>query len=125
MNTIDDRLSRLFRAIDVPPDFEARVMARVHAESVDNVEERARSARKLAQQTHDTAGRDLRQWYRAALKILTLDALGGATLLVVLIVGLPRLAPLIAAFGPSNAVALLALLVAGSLVVEQTSNMQT
>ena len=111
MNTIDDRLSRMFGAIDVPSDFETLVMARVHAADMQ-MAERPNSAQTSAQQSHDTAARNLRKWYGAALRMLTLDGLGAATLLVVLMAELPRVSPRLAGNGPIYALSLIALIAA-------------
>lgn len=112
MKTLDERLSQALRAIDVPADFETRLMARVHAEQTARTEERVAAARTWAQQNYDAAGRELRLWRRAALRMLTLDALGAVTLLIVLMIALPRVAPRVAAFGASYAPLLIALGVA-------------
>jgi len=112
MNTIDDRLSRMFGAIDTPSDFETLVMARVHAADMQSMAERANSAQTSAQQSHDTAARNLRQWYRAALRMLTLDGLGAATLLVVLMAEVPRVSPRLASNGSMYALSLIALIAA-------------
>jgi len=116
MNTIDDRLSRMFGAIDVPSDFETLVMARVHAANMQSMAERANSAQTSAQQTYDTAARNLQQWYRAALRMLTLDGLGAATLLCVLMAELPRVSPRFAGYGSIYALSLIALFAAVAFI---------
>jgi hypothetical protein len=99
MSTLDERLSRALRTADVPADFETRLMARIHTVQSMSTSERATTARTLAQQTYDAAGRELRLWRRAALRMLTLDALGAAALVTMLAIVLPRVAPLIIALG--------------------------
>ena len=101
MSTLDDRLSRTFRSIDVAPDFEVRLMARVQAEKADGAMERAAVARKREQEAYDIAGRNVERWRRAALRMVSLDAVGGTTLLIVLIAALPRLLPRFATYGAS------------------------
>jgi hypothetical protein len=101
MSSLDDRLSRAFRSIDVASDFEVRLMARVHAEKADGPVEHAAVARKRELEAYDTAGRNVERWRRAALRMLSLDALGGITLLIVLIAALPRLLPHFATHGAS------------------------
>ena len=111
MNTLDDRLSRAFRAVDVPADFETRLLARVHALSKDgrqSQEERADSARRRAQESLERGGQELRLWQRAAFRMLTLDSVAGATLIIVLLLALPRLAPKLGILGPTLVVAALA-----------------
>jgi hypothetical protein len=115
MNTLDDRLSRAFRAVDVPADFETRLLARVHALGRDgsqSQEERAMSARRRAQESYERGGQELRRWQRAAFRMLTLDSVAGLTLIIVLLLALPRLAPQIGILGPTLLVAVLAVAVA-------------
>lgn len=99
MSSLDDRLSRAFRSIDVASDFEVRLMARVHAEKADGAAERAAVARKRELEAYDIAGRSVDRWRRAALRMLSLDAVGGTTLLIVLIAVLPRVLPRFATYG--------------------------
>jgi hypothetical protein len=114
MNTLDDRLSRAFRAVDVPADFETRLLARVHALSKDGMqsqEERANSARRRAQESLERGGRELRLWHRAAFRMLTLDSVAGLTLIIVLLLALPRLAPQLGILGPTLVVAALGVVI--------------
>ena len=102
MNTLDDRLSRAFRTVDVPADFETRLLARVHALSRDgsqSQEERASSARRRAQESYEKGGQELRRWQRAAFRMLTLDSVAGLTLIIVVLLALPRLAPQLGMLG--------------------------
>jgi len=109
MNMLDERLSRALRAIDLPADFETRLMARVHAMPAPLAPERATAARAWAQQAYDAGGRELRRWRRAAFRMLTLDALGAATLLILLVIAVPRVAPRISAAGATYASLVIAL----------------
>jgi hypothetical protein len=99
MSTLDERLRHAFRTIDVPPDFETRVLARVHAAGTERLDERVTAARTWAEQSYNVARRELRLWRRAALRMLTLDALGALTLLIVLMTALPHVAPKIVTHG--------------------------
>ena len=99
MSSLEDRLSRAFRSIDIASDFEVRLMARVQAEKADGAAERAAVARKRELEAYDIAGRSVDRWRRAALRMLSLDAVGGTTLLIVLIATLPRLLPRFATYG--------------------------
>jgi hypothetical protein len=108
MNSLDDRLSRAFRAVDVPADFETRLMARVRALSKDSQKERANSARQWAQASFETTGRELQILQRAAFRMLTLDSVAVATLIIVLVLALPRVAPKLGVFGPTLVVAAIA-----------------
>ena len=87
-------------------------MARVHAAEMQRLAEHANSAQTSAQQSYDTAARNLRQWYRTALRMLTLDGLGAATLLFVLMAELPRVSPRFAGYGSIYALSLIALIAA-------------
>jgi hypothetical protein len=114
MNTLDDRLSRALRAVDVPADFETRLLARVHALDEDgrqSEEERANSARRRAQESFARGGQELRLWQRAAFRMLTLDSVAGATLIIVLLLALPRLAPKLGMLGPILVVAALGVVI--------------
>jgi hypothetical protein len=112
MSTLEDRLARTFRSIDVASDFEVRLMARVHAEKARRAVESLAAARKREQEAYDLAGRSVDRWRRAALRMLSLDAVAGSTLLIALIAALPRLVPRFAAYGASYLLTALAMGVA-------------
>ncbi len=112
MTTLDDRLSRALRPVDVPADFETRLLARVHALSRESQEERANSTRRWAQASFERAGRELQRSHRAAFRMLTLDSAALATLIIVLLLALPRLAPQLGPSGPTLVFAALTVVVA-------------
>ena len=85
MSTLDERLQVLFRGLDTGPDFEARLMTRLRAESQTATAERAMRARQ-ERERHGRALSDLHSWRRSMLRLLTLDTLGIAFLLVVAVV---------------------------------------
>jgi hypothetical protein len=83
---LDERLQVLFRGLDTEPDFDARLMARLRAESQTDVVERAMRARQQERERHGRALSDLQSWRRSILRLLTLDTLGIGLLLVVAVV---------------------------------------
>jgi hypothetical protein len=85
MSTLDERLQVLFRGLDTGPDFDARIMTRLRAESQTDAAERAMRARQ-ERERHGRALSDLHTWRRSMLRLLTLDTLGIAFLLVVAVV---------------------------------------
>ena len=90
MNTpdsrLDERLKVLFGGLDAGPDFEARLMARLQAESQTDGKERAMRARRQENERHARALSDLMSWRHSMLRLLTLDTLGIGLLLVVAVV---------------------------------------
>ena len=91
---LDGRLQLLFRGLDAAPDFDARLMARLHAESQIAAVERAMRARQQERERYGRALSDLQAWRRSMLRRLTVDTLGIASLLIVAIVGVwPHLGP--------------------------------
>ncbi len=90
MSTADSRLDRhlqaLFRGLDTRAGFDARLAARLRAESQAEAIERARRARQRERARYVSA--------RSGLRQLTLDTLGMALVLaVVLILAWPQLKP--------------------------------
>jgi hypothetical protein len=83
---LDQRLQALFRGLDAGPDFDARLMARLRAESQTDVVERVTRARQQEQARHGKALSDLQSWRRSMLRLLTLDTLGIGFLLVAAVV---------------------------------------
>ena len=91
---LDRRLQLLFRGLDAAPDFDARLMARLHAESQIAAVERAMRARQQERERYGRAMSDLQAWRRSMLRLLTLDTLGIGFLLVVAVVSVwPHLSP--------------------------------
>lgn len=80
---LDQRLQRLFRGLDASPDFDARLMARLHAEARTDAVERAMRAREQERERYGRALSDLQIWRRSMLRLLTLDTSGVGLLLVV------------------------------------------
>ncbi|HZF16417.1 MAG TPA: hypothetical protein VE046_10780 [Steroidobacteraceae bacterium] len=99
MISIDDRLAKLFGSIDVDPDFDVRLMARVRAAEADRNAERLRAERQRAQEDYLVAGMSLERWRRAALRMLSLDTIAAVTLMMVLAAALPRVLPKFDAIG--------------------------
>ncbi len=121
MNTLDDRLSRTFRAIDVAADFDKRLLARVHAlsrDSRENQAQRADAARRWARGSYEQARKELRLWRWVAFRTLTLDSVAGATLIIVLLLALLRVAPGLGVYGLSLVVSALAVGVAAFCVIQ-------
>jgi len=83
---LDERLLALFRGLDVGPDFDARLIARLRTESQTDGIERATRARRQESVRHARALSDLQSWRRSMLRLLTLDTLGIGLLLVVAVV---------------------------------------
>ena len=83
---LDQRLQVLFRGLDAGPDFDARLMARLRAESQTDDVERVMRARQQEQERHGRALSDLQSWRSSMLRLLTLDTLGIGFLLVVAVV---------------------------------------
>jgi hypothetical protein len=91
---LDQRLQVLFRGLDAAPDFDARLMARLRAESRTDTVERVMRARQQEQARHGRALSDLQSWRRSMLRLLTLDTLGiGLLLAVAVITARPHLNP--------------------------------
>ena len=82
---LDEHLQALFGGLDTGADFDARLMARLRAESQKEANERAmREQQEHAR--HRKAVSELQSWRRSMLRLLTLDTLGIGLLLVVAIV---------------------------------------
>jgi hypothetical protein len=82
---LDRHLQALFRGLDTGPDFDARLMARLRAESQTDATGRvARAQQERAR--YRRAVLELRSSRRSMLRLLTLDTLGIALLLVVAVV---------------------------------------
>ncbi len=114
---LDEGLQALFRGFDTAPDFQARLMARLRAESQTDAAERASRARQEERERHGRALLDLRSCRRSMLRLLALDTLGIASLLVVAVVtAWPHLNPQVVdglrQYGPHVATLLAVLLAA-------------
>jgi hypothetical protein len=83
---LDKHLRALFGGLDTGADFDARLMARLRAESQTEATERALRARQQERVRHRKALSELQSWRRSMLRLLTLDTLGIALLLVVAVV---------------------------------------
>src|SRR4029077_3767162 len=80
---LDRHLQALFGGLDTGPDFDARLMARLRAESQTDATERAMRARQQERARYRKAVFELQSWRRSMLRLLTLDTLGIALPLVV------------------------------------------
>ncbi len=80
---LDKHLRALFGGLDAGAGFDARLMARVRAESQMDATERAARARQQERARHQGAICELQIRRRSTLRLLTLDTLGVALLLVV------------------------------------------
>jgi hypothetical protein len=83
---LDEHLQALFGGLDTGADFDARLMARLRAESQTDAIERLRRAQQQERARYRRAVLELQSWRRSTLRLLTLDTLGIALLLVVAIV---------------------------------------
>ena len=91
---LDKHLQALFAGLDTRADFDARLMARLQSESHADATGRAIRARQLEQARYRSAVLELQSWRRSMLRLLTLDTLGIALLLVVAFVTVwPRFRP--------------------------------
>jgi hypothetical protein len=82
---LDKRLQDLFGGLDTRADSDARLMARVRTEPHTDAAERAiRAQRERARYRRTLL--ELQSWRRSMLRLLTLDTLGIACLLVVAVV---------------------------------------
>ena len=82
---LDRRLRALFGGLDTRADFDARLLARLRAESHADTTARAMRARQQERLRYRRALSELRSSRRSMLRLLTLDTLGIALLLVVMI----------------------------------------
>ena len=89
---LDKHLRALFGGLDTRADFDARLMARLRAESQTDATGRAMRARQRERARYRRAVLELQSWRRSMLRLLTLDTLGIAFLLLVAVVtAWPRL----------------------------------
>jgi hypothetical protein len=132
MSTPDSELAKhlqaLFGGLDTSAGFDARLMARVRAESQTDAIEAARHARQQERARYRRAVLELQHSRRSMLRLLTLDTLGIALLLVAAVVTAgPRLSrdvmEISSQYGPYVAMLLGVLIAAVPLVgmwAEQT-----
>jgi len=83
---LDKHLQALFGGLDTRADFDARLMARLRVESQTAATERAVRTREQERARYRRAVSELQGWRRSMLRMLTLDTLGIALLLVAAIV---------------------------------------
>jgi uncharacterized membrane protein YqjE len=113
---LDKHLQALYGGLDTRPDFEIRLMARLRVESQRETTERA----VRAQQEHARYRRavlELQSWRQRTLRLLTLDTLGVALLLLVAILtAWPHVSPAVMdtarQYGPYIALSLAILIAA-------------
>ncbi|HWS63723.1 MAG TPA: hypothetical protein VN325_13285 [Steroidobacteraceae bacterium] len=82
---LDKHLEALFGGLDTAADFDTRLMTRLQAASQTDAAERAIRVQQ-ERLRYRKAQLGLRSWHRSILRLLTLDTLGIAVLLVVAIV---------------------------------------
>ena len=87
---LDKHLRALFAGLDTRVDFDARLMARLRAESQTDATERAMRARQQERARYRRAVLELQSWRRAMLRVLTLDTLGIALLVVAVVTAWPH-----------------------------------
>jgi hypothetical protein len=83
---LDTQLRGLFGRLDTGANFDARLMARLRAEAHTDAAERVMRARHEERARYRSAVLELQSWRRSMLRLLTLDTLGIALLLVVAVV---------------------------------------
>jgi hypothetical protein len=83
---LDKHLRALFGRLDAGADFDARLMARLRAETHTDAAGRAMRARHQERARYRSAVLELQGWRRSMLRLLTLDTLGIALLLVLAVV---------------------------------------
>jgi hypothetical protein len=118
---LDERLQRLFRDLDAAPDFDARLMERLRAESKTDAHERMIRTRKQERERHERALPELQSQCRSTLRRLTFDTVGIACLMIVAIAAVwPHVGPQIMdglrQYGPQIAMLLGVLVAAVPLV---------
>ena len=80
---LDKHLRALFGGLDTGADFDKRLMARLQAKARTGATERAVRARQQERARYRRAVVELQSWRRSVLRLLTLDTLAIALLLVV------------------------------------------
>ena len=91
---LDKHLKALFGGLDTRSDFDARLMARLRAEAHTGATEQASRARQQERTRYRRAVSEVQSWRRWMLRLLTLDTLGIALLVVVAaFTAWPRIGP--------------------------------
>jgi hypothetical protein len=80
---LDRHLQALFAGLDTRADFDARLMARLRAESPTDASGQDVRARQHERARYRRTVLELQSWRRLMLRLLTLDTLGIAFMLVV------------------------------------------
>jgi hypothetical protein len=80
---LDKHLRAFFGGLDTGADFDTRLMARLRAEAPTDAAERMLRARQQERARYRRALLELQGWRRSMLRLLTLDTLGIAFLLVI------------------------------------------
>jgi len=83
---LDRQLQALFGGFDTGADFDARLLARLRAESHTDSTKRAVRARQQELTRHRQAVLQLQSWHRSMLRLLAFDTLGVALLCAVVVV---------------------------------------
>ncbi|HTL19501.1 MAG TPA: hypothetical protein VL220_02175 [Steroidobacteraceae bacterium] len=112
---LDKHLKALYAGLDTRPDFDVRLMARLRVESQSEATQRAMRVQQ-ERARYRRAVLELQSWRQRTLRLLTLDTVGVALLLLVaLITAWPHLSPAVLdtarQYGPYVAL-LLAILIA-------------
>ena len=82
---LDQRLMAAFRGLDVSPGFDARLLERLRAESVNDAARAGLLARQQEQLRYGAARRELMSWQwllQSITRVVTLDRIGIAALAV-------------------------------------------
>lgn len=87
-NPLDERLARAFAGLDVNPDFDARLAARLARESERDIVELANRARQLEQERYRSLRRSggWRQEALSLLRLVTLETVGVAALIGIAVI---------------------------------------
>ncbi len=80
---LDDALFALFADVNITSEFDAGVLVRLRADSQSEFTERANRARQREREHYRIARSELQKLFRSSLRMLALDGLGIAYLLVV------------------------------------------
>lgn len=89
-NGLDEALDALFRDLDITPGFNVNVLARLHTGRQLDFIEQANRSRQLERARYSLALREAETLRRAKLRLLTLDGIGIACLLIIITVAAGR-----------------------------------
>lgn len=112
MTDLEEKLAGVLAAIEPPADFDRRLTARVRALEADEKVRRL-AARAEAEANFREAGQGLVRGRRLALRLFSLDAIAGGTLLIGLVLALAQFAPRLGASGPLIVILAMTLATAG------------